>query len=133
MITNYLRNKIQDYIFRGVAFTPPATYYLAISKTEPQVNGTGVTEPSGGNYQRVAITKNTTSFKASANGLVSNLNRLQFNESSSDWGVFPYYAIYDSASGGNLLWGGSLNRPRTIETDMQLFIEASGLTFTLGD
>lgn len=132
MISTYLRNKIQDYLFRGVAFTPPTTYYVAISKTKPNIDGSGVTEPVGGNYARVAVTKNTSSFSAPSNGTVLNANKIMFNESTSDWGVYKYYAIYDSLSGGNLLWGGLLSRSRTIEAEMQLFIDVNGMSFTLG-
>lgn len=132
MISTYLRNKIQDYLFRGVAFTPPTTYYVAISKTKPQVDGSGVTEPSGGNYARVPITKATSSFTAPSNGNILNATKIMFNESTSDWGTYTHYAIYDSANGGNLLWGGLLSRSRTIEAEMQLFIDVNGMSFTLG-
>lgn len=131
MITNYLRNKIQDYLFTGVAFTPPATYYVGLSKTEPKANSTGVTEPSGGNYARIAIAKGTTAFTTSTDGLVKNKITVQSPESTSAWGNLPYYAIYDSATGGNLLYGGTLANPRNIDIEMQLLIDPNGMTFTL--
>lgn len=133
MISNYLKNKIQDYLFTGVAFTPPTTYYIALSKTEPKADGTGVTEPSGGNYARIAVTKGTTNFTTSSSGTVKNKVRLQTNESTTAWGVCTHYAIYDAPTGGNLLWGNALTKSRNIDSEMQLFIDPNGLTFTLGD
>lgn len=133
MISNYLRNKIQDYLFTGVSFTPPTTYYLALSKTEPQADGTGVTEPSGGNYARIAIAKNGNNFTTSVDGTVKNKVRLITNESTTAWGNCTHYAVYDTPTGGNLLWGNELTKARNIDSEMQLFIDANGLIFTLGD
>lgn len=131
MITNYWRNKIQDYLFTGVSFTPPVTYYIALSKTEPQVDGTGITEPVGGGYSRIAITRNTSSFTSSVAGVVKNKITLLSPESTDAWGVLPYYAVFDSSSGGNPLWGGALANSRNIDVEMQLLIDPNGISFTL--
>ncbi|MEG1142139.1 MAG: hypothetical protein RSE41_06820 [Clostridia bacterium] len=116
-----------------MAFTPPTSYYIALSKTDPQSNNTGVTEPTGGNYARIRVDKNTTNFLASSNGVVKNKVSLLSNETTAAWGNLPYYAIYDAATGGNLLWGGTLVNPRNMDIEMQLIIDPNGLTFTLGD
>lgn len=133
MISTYLKNKMQDYLFLGVAFTPPSNYYIALSKTQPNADGSGVTEPTGGNYARIGISKNTTSFTASIEGVVKNKITLSSPESTAVWGNLPYYAIYDSAIGGNMLWGGALVNPRNMDIEMQLIIDPNGLSFTLGD
>lgn len=131
MMTNYMKNKIQDYMFSGTAFTPPTTYYLALSKTEPQADGTGVTEPTGGGYSRIAIDRNSSSFTTSADGTVKNKISLLSSESTANWGSIPYYAFYDARTGGNLLYGGSFTNVRNIDIEMQLIIEANGITFGL--
>lgn len=131
MMTNYLKNKIQDYLFSGVAFTPPTIYYIALSKTLPIADGTGVTEPSGGGYSRIAISKGTTYFTTSADGVVKNKTSLLSAESTTAWGSIPYYAIYDALTGGNLLYGGTFTNTRNIDIEMQLVIEANGITFGL--
>lgn len=133
MISVYLKDKIQNYLFTGVVFTPPTSYYIALSKTEPKSNNTGITEPTGGNYARIRVDKNTTNFLASSNGVVKNKVSLLSNETTAAWGNLPYYAIYDAATGGNLLWGGTLVNPRNMDIEMQLIIDPNGLTFTLGD
>lgn len=133
MISTYLKNKIQDYLFCGVAFTPPTKYYIALSTTEPAENGTNVTEPSGGNYARIAMTKGTTDFANAVNGVVKNKTTLLSNESTASWGNLPYFAIYDAPTGGNLLWGGSLVNARNIDVEMQLVIDPNGISFTLSN
>lgn len=131
MITNYLKNKIQDYLFSGVAFTPPTTYYIALSKTEPLADGTGVTEPVGGGYTRLAINRGLDDFTLSVNGIVKNKVSVVSSESTTAWGSLPYYGIYDSQNGGNLLYGGSFTNARNIDVEMQLVVGANGLVFGL--
>lgn len=132
MITNYWSNRIQDFLLGGVGFVPPAMYYIALSKTEPTADGGGVTEPIGGNYARIPIAKGDVSFTGAVDGVVKNKITLMSNETTSAWGNLPYYAIYDSALGGNLLWGGSLKNPRNMDIEMQLVIEPNGISFVLG-
>lgn len=130
-ISTYMKNKIQDELFSGVAFAAPSTYYIALSKTAPNADGTGVTEPSGMGYARVSINKDAASFTTSADGVVKNKIRLNFNESTGDWGNITHYAIYDAATGGNMLWFSQLTKARNIQDEMQMFIDPNGLTFTL--
>lgn len=131
MMTNYLRNKIQDFLFLKVAFTPPNTYYIALSKTQPLADGTGVTEPIGGGYARISINADASSFTSSIDGIVKNKVSLLSPESTAVWGNIPYYGVYDSLTGGNLLYGGSFANVRNIDIEMQLVIEANGVSFGL--
>ena len=54
-MTDYLENKIIDWLLRGQTFTPPATAYVALYTTAP-TDSTAGTEVSGGSYARVAVT-----------------------------------------------------------------------------
>lgn len=133
MISTYMKNKIQDYLFTGVTFTPPAKYYIALSKTAPNAAGSNVTEPVNMGYSRVGIDKNTASFTTSSDGVVKNKIRLNYGESTGDWGNITHYAVFDAATGGNMLWANTLIKTRNIQDEMQLFIDPNGLTFTLGN
>lgn len=131
MMTNYLKNKVQDYLFSGITFVTPTTYYIALSKTLPLADGTGVTEPTGGGYSRIAVSKGTTSFTTSVNGIVKNKITLLSTDATTAWGSIPYYGVYDSATGGNLLYGGTLAIVRNVDVEMQLVLEPNGITFGL--
>lgn len=131
MISTYLRNKIQNYLFTGDAFTPPTKYYVALSKTQPMPDGSGVIEPVGMAYERMELSKGAVDFTSSDNGVVENKTRKMFNESTGDWGNITHYAIYDQKTGGNMLWYNALEKPRNIQDEMQMFIDPKGFVFSL--
>lgn len=131
MITKYLSNKIQDYMFGKATYTPPATYYLGLSKTPISYEGTGLTEPSGNAYQRVPVTNNKTNWSTSTNGVIKNLIKVSFPESTGDWGVCTHVFIADASTGGNILFVSPLNVSRDIKIYSQLFFDINGLEFSL--
>jgi len=95
--STYLANKVLDHVFRNVAYTPPATVYVALFTAAPTDAGGG-TEVSGGSYGRVALT-----FSAASAGAIANSIQEAFAEASGSWGTVVAWGIYDASSGGNLL------------------------------
>jgi hypothetical protein len=82
----------------------PATWYLALSTTTPNGDGTGFTEPVGGSYARVAITNNATNFPpaSTADGVTAKRNGTKFTfvPPTGTWGIISYYGFYLTSSGG---------------------------------
>jgi len=106
----------------------PTTYYLGLSSTLPTIGGTNVTEPStGAGYGRLSINN----LFASLNGLVTNVNVFNFSMSSTNWGVIPYYVIYDSVSGGHLLMFGNLSSPINVQSLVVVNIQPGELDIQL--
>ena len=130
MSTTYFLNLIMGNIF-GTEKTPgiPAKYYLALSKTAPAIDGSGVTEPpvNSSGYARVELT----SLSEPADGVIKNLSTVSFEESLVDWGIITHYAVYDAETGGNLLFYNALEAPRTAESGTVLMFRANELTLTL--
>ena len=54
-MSNYLENKVLDYVLRDQADWAPTAVYLALHTADPTDAGTGA-ECSGGSYARQAIT-----------------------------------------------------------------------------
>ncbi len=104
--TNYTQQKINDYIYGGVALTFGATLYVAWFTALP-TNAGGGTEPSTGAYARVAVTRNQTNFPATnSTGLISNNTAINFPQATANLGKALGFGIYDAATAGNLLeWG----------------------------
>lgn len=86
------------------------TGYLALSSTLPNLDGTNITEPAQGDYVRPSI------------GLAAAANRARVSNALCDFisgggnasgsaGNFSYFAIMTAASGGNLMWRGTLTTP----------------------
>lgn len=111
MNTEYFLNLVAGNVLGCKTDPPlPASYYLALSKTVPDMNGTGVTEPDGNGYARVELSY----FGEPNAGVVENYGGISFPEATGSWGEIGYFAIYDAAEGGNLLMYNQLPSPISV-------------------
>lgn len=118
-MSNYLRNKIVDWFHRGVAYTPPATVYVALCSTAPTPSAAG-TELSGTGYARQAVASSTAAWAATngagtttnpssgTTGTTSNNAAIDFGNAGAAWGTAAYWETYDASSGGNRLTYGTI-------------------------
>jgi len=122
--SDYLENKLIDHIFRGQAYTPPATIHVALLTAAPNDAGGG-TEVTGGSYARVAVTASLANFagtqsagstvaSSGTGGTTSNNGAITFPAPTANWGSVTHWGIYDAASGGNLLYYAALTTAKTI-------------------
>jgi hypothetical protein len=90
--------------------------YIGLSTTQPNVDGTGVTEPpSGTGYSRVAASGG--GFSAS-NGTVTNSNYLYFPEATVSWGTVIYLCVFEgNSSSSKVRYFGALTTPKTIDVN----------------
>lgn len=116
MNTTYFLNCAAGNIFNTKTSPAlPKTYYIGLSTSAPAINGTGVNEPStDAGYARVKLS----SLGEPVDGVVTNSQAINFNESTASWGTITHFVIYDSATvgEGNLLMYGTLSTPRSVET-----------------
>lgn len=126
---DYLENKILDHIFGGSDYTRPATLYIALFTSAPTDAGGG-TEVSGGSYARAAVTNNSTNFPAAVAGSKSNATALTFAAATGAWGTVTHVAIFDSLTGGNMLFSGALNASKTIQSGDVYSISIGQLVIT---
>lgn len=118
--SDYLRNALVNHTLRGVAFTPPSAWYVALFNVTPTSAGGG-TEVSGGAYARLPVV-----FSVPTLGATSNNAPLNFLTPTSDWGEILGVALFDAASGGNMLYFGALGTPKTVfEGDAGLYFPAA--------
>ena len=88
------------------------TYYLALFLTDPTASGTG-TEASGGGYARKVISFDAPSLVAGKQQ-VKNTDAVDYGVITADIGTVSYWGIFDSQTGGNLLWFGSFARGKNV-------------------
>lgn len=123
-MSDYLENKLIDYIFRGQSFTAPATVYVALFTANPTDAGGG-TEVSGGSYARVAVTSSlanwagtqstgSTAASSGTGGTTSNNSAITFPAPTADWGVVTGFGLFDASTSGNLLFYGALTINKTV-------------------
>lgn len=109
-------------------------FWVGLSSTKPNANGTGVSEPTGGAYTRVKIT----AFTAPSNGTVKNTTAIEFPRSTAVWfestAKAKYWVLFDgNSSSAHLLSSGELDEAKTIESNTSITIAANTLSVTLTD
>lgn len=125
-LSNYLENKLLDAIFRNQPFTSPGTLYFACFTTPPTDTGGG-TECSGGSYARVAVIASmanisgtqgggSTTASSGTSGTISNNIDIQFPSPTAGWGTVNGMAVFDAASGGNMLVYGAVNPAKVVNS-----------------
>lgn len=141
-LSNYLTNKLIDYVMRGQAYTAPATVYVALATAAGSSAACG-TEVTGGSYARVAVTSSlanwagtqgatTTVASSGTSGQTSNNSALTFPAPTASWGTIQEFCIMDAASGGNLLWRASLTIAKVVNNgDAAPSFAISALSWTV--
>ena len=128
MVTEYFLNMILGNVFHSADVMPlPDRYYVALSATMPNGDGSGVAEPSGGAYSRAVMT----SMGPPSGGVISNAEDIEFPESTDNWGMITAYVIYDAAVGGNVLAFDSLTTAQDIVADNQARFKSGAIKITL--
>jgi len=137
-MSNFLENKIIDQIFRGQAYSFPSTLYVGLFTTGPSDTGGG-TEVSGGDYARASVAASlanfagtqgagTTSASSGDTGTTSNNASITFVTPGATWGTVSAFGVFDAATGGNLLFYGTLSISKTINQGDTVTFPAASLS-----
>lgn len=141
-MSDYLENKLLDFLVRGQTFTAPTTVYYALATTTGSDAACG-TEVTGGSYARVAVTSSlanwagtqsagSTTASSGTSGTTSNNATVTFPAPTANWGVVTEYCVFDAASAGNLLWRTALTTSKTINNgDAAPSFAAGSATFQI--
>lgn len=125
-MTDYLENKVVDWLFRGQTFTPPATIYVALYTASCNDAGGG-TEVTGGSYARVGVASSlanwagtqsagSTTASTGTGGQTSNNAAVTFPAPTANWGVVTHFALLDASTAGNMLICQALTASKTINS-----------------
>lgn len=137
MISNYASNAIlKNMCGKGSQYFSFVTRaFLALSSTEPQANGQGVTEPTGNGYARKQIGYYQDTYGQlmgnPENGTIANSQEIHFNEATGNWGQQNYACIYDAETDGNLIAWGALTTPISPVENTVPVIKVGDLTISI--
>jgi hypothetical protein len=76
---DYWENEILDHLFGKGSYTPP-TIYVGLSTADPFDDASGLAEPSGNSYARVATSG--ADWNTASGGTIDNANELTFPQAS---------------------------------------------------
>lgn len=129
--STYLANLILALELGRTAWTPPATWYLALYTTLPSAGGTGGAEVAASDYSRTAITNNTTNFPAPSAGASQNGTSINCGTPlSPGWGTIVGAALCDAPTGGNIYRIFACSPSISAVAGVPLVIPAGGLVAT---
>jgi hypothetical protein len=122
--TDYLENKVLDYVFSGGSFSQPGTKYLALYTVAPTDSSAG-TEVTGGGYVRQTVTLTTSGSDT------TNRAAVEYPTATAGYGTVVAVAVLDASSGGNMLAYASLTANKTIATGDVFRVPAGDLDISL--
>jgi len=135
--SDYLEQGILDHTLRGNTLPTPSTIYLALYTSDPTDAATG-TEVTDSGYVRQDVAKGDTiasgwTAPAESNDgtVTSNAKVLQFPPIADGATTITHYALYDSQTGGNLLYHGAFTVSKTLDINDVLSIDIGGLQIIL--
>jgi hypothetical protein len=135
--SDYLESGILDHTLRGSTLPTPSTIYLALYTTDPTDGATGA-EVIDSAYIRQdmarggVISSGWTSPTTSGEGkAVSNAQVIQFPPVADGTVTISHYALFDSQTGGNMLYHGAFTVSKTLEINDVLSIDIGGLQVIL--
>jgi len=106
-------------VVSSVTFAP-ATWYMGLSTTVPNDDGTNFTEPVGGSYARKGMTNNVTNFPnaITTSGVTtkSNGTDITFTNPTGFWGQLVYYGWFVASSGGTPEYHNPLDTGITVQS-----------------
>jgi hypothetical protein len=125
-VTTFLANKLLDHMFNVASYSSP-TLHMALSTANPTDAGSGLAEPAGGSYARVA----TSSWSTAASNATSNSANIDFPNATASWGTITHWVLMDASTSGNSLIYASLNTPRLVNNGDTFRISTSTAVITI--
>lgn len=141
-MSDYLENKIADLVFRGQAYTSPATLFFGLTTSACSDSATG-TEVSGGSYARVGVTGSLANFagtqsagstvaSSGTGGTTSNNGTITYAAPTANWGSVTHVIIMDAVTAGNMLFCVALTVAKTVNNgDAAPSFAAAALTMQI--
>lgn len=121
-MSNYTRQALLNSLFGKIsnfgALAAAPAIHVALSSTQPNPDGSNVTEPTTGAYARVATLAAAWNLASAADpAVLDNAAVITFPVPTADWlGGVPlgFIALYDAAVLGNFLDWGTVSIPRSV-------------------
>lgn len=111
--SNYWESSILNHIF-GKSNYSLTKVYIGLLTNEPNEDGTSISEPDFPSYARVLT--NASSWDMAFEGSIENISNITFAMACENWGKITHFALFDTASDGNILAYGSLSPSKNVNS-----------------
>lgn len=131
---NTYENKLLDHVFGGATYTQVATLWVGLSTADPADDASGLAEPSGNGYARVAVVNSSNNWSAAASGVKRNASSLAFPTATGSWGLVTHQVVWDSPTStgiANMVGAGALGVSINVTSGMLLVYGVGSLSISL--
>ena len=127
MVFTNFKEKLCRSVFLHEEVTLPEGFILGFSKTEPNKDGSNITEPSEGcGYSRVPLAN-----LKMGNNIVFNGADIEYAKATSSWGRLTWCVLYDQD--GNALSAQELEKPIVVDVDETLMLKTGDVKLWFGE
>lgn len=126
-ISEYLEKQWLNTL-RGVGYAGTSVYVALM--TTASTDDTPGLEPNDPDYTRKVVTFNAP-VKDEEKSTLTNDIELLFPVATRDWGTLTHFTLFDAENGGNMLYHGALEVPKTVTPDDQIRIRVNELKIRL--
>lgn len=123
--TDSFANTLLDAVL-GSSGILGSTVWIGLMLAVPNPDGSGVVEPTGGSYARVAITNDATHWPAASSRVKTHASNIVFPAATADWGTVLCVGVFSALTGGVLKMYDNLNESRQILNGDQFDFVAGG-------
>lgn len=124
-LSDYLENRLVDHLFRSTALAKPSGIHLALGTA---ATDSSFTELSGGNYSRISLGLGNLDWTPDGLGGVYPIGEHNSAVATGNWGDITKWALFDAASGGNMLFYGDIAHGCRVYTGEKFTLPSGGLT-----
>lgn len=118
---SYLGEALLNEVLNNINFIPPTQLWLALMTSAGEVIGAGYTRANA-----------TSGFSiATADDITSNLSQISFPTPQEPWGTVIAAAVYDSQTGGNLLFMANQMEPRNIPAGTPVYYNSGAINISI--
>ena len=111
--SNYWGSSMLDHAFGKKSYSSPDVY-VGLLLSEPNENGSSIVEPQSQGYSRTKT--NAGQWDTAFEGSIENVSNITFTMACENWGKITHFALFDAASGGNLLAFGNMSPSKNINS-----------------
>ena len=124
--SDYLENKILDYVLRAQSYSAPSAIYLSLHSSDPTDDDGGEISAGGNSYARQEIT-----FAAAhaTDGSIASNSVETFSDMPAV--TVTHIGLHDHVSAGNLLFHGALAANKTVAAGDTVQFASGAITVTL--
>ena len=125
--SNYMEDQITGWINGSTFASAPTSTFVQLYSQDPTDAGSA----TGALYTRVAVAASGWTRGTGGAGTLTNTAAITITSSAASGATATHVAVFDTITGGNMLFAGALTASKTIATGDEVKFNASALALTV--